>query len=609
MRILDSIHCREDLLRLNKQEQLALCDEIREFLVKKVSVTGGHLASNLGIVEATLAIHKVFDTATDRLIFDVGHQSYVHNILTGRAEEFDSLRQYDGLSGYPRPDESIHDAFIAGHASNAVSVALGMARARTKNGESHHVIALLGDGALTGGLAYEGLNDTGDSGEQVIVILNDNGMSITENVGGMSRHLALLRVKPGYFTLKKVVRNIFSAIPGGKYVYNLGRHIKDFFKRGLIGTTIFEEMGLNYLGPVDGHDIEKIAYLLQVAKELPGPTLVHIITQKGRGYKLAEFSPKEYHGVGHFDPEVGVSGSGAGHTYSEIFGETLAELAEKNEKICAITAAMPSGTGLENFSEEFPDRFYDVGIAEGHAVCMAAGLAAGGMIPVVALYSTFLQRGFDMLLHDVALMQNHVIFAVDRAGLVGEDGPTHHGVFDVGYLRQIPGMTVLSPTTEEELRQAMHDAVYLYQGPVAIRYPRGKCINAEETTHFSAPVPGAAVTLISYGGMMEEVSAAAQLLSQRGITAQTIALKCLKPLDMEAIQKRTSDTSIFVVEDTAAHSCIGTQIAAGLGRDVALLNLGDTFITHGNVKQLRKTAGINAEAICNRVQEVLKNEK
>ena len=609
MRILDHIHCREDLLRLNKQEQTALCDEIREYLVNKVSVTGGHLASNLGIVEATLAIHKVFDTAADRLIFDVGHQSYVHKILTGRAGDFDSLRQFGGLSGFPKPEESVHDAFIAGHASNAVSVALGMARARTKNGEKHHVIALLGDGALTGGLAYEGLNDTGDSGEQVIVILNDNGMSITENVGGMSRHLALLRVKPGYFTLKKVVRNVFSVIPGGKYIYNLGRHIKDFLKRGLIGTTIFEEMGLNYLGPVDGHDVEKVAYLLQIAKELPGPTLVHIITQKGRGYKLAEFSPKEYHGVGHFDPEVGVSSSGTGHTYSEVFGETLTELAKENNKICAITAAMPSGTCLENFAEKFPDRFYDVGIAEGHAVCMASGLAAGGMVPVVALYSTFLQRGFDMLLHDVALMQNHVIFAVDRAGLVGEDGPTHHGVFDVGYLRQIPGMTVLSPSTADELRQAMHDAVYLYRGPVAIRYPRGKCADNETITQFSAPVPGAAVTLISYGSMMEELSTAAQLLTDAGISVQTIALKCLKPLNMEMIENFTAGTRIFVVEDNAAHSCVGTQIAAEIGNNVTLLNLGDGFVTHGNVKQLRKTCGIDAESISKKVQEVLTNEK
>lgn len=608
--ILEHIHSREDLLRLSKQEQNTLCGEIREFLIQKVSVTGGHLASNLGIVEATLAIHKVFDTAKDRLVFDVGHQSYVHKILTGRADQFDSLRRIGGLSGFPKPQESVHDAFIAGHASNAVSVALGMARARTQNGENHHVIALMGDGAMTGGLAYEGLNDTGASGEQVIVILNDNGMSINKNVGGISTHLSLLRLKPGYFTLKKVYRKVFSAIPGGKWIYRQTHRIKDFLKRSLIGTPIFEEMGLNYLGPVDGHDVDKIAYLLRVAKELQGPTLVHIITQKGRGYKPAETRPEDYHGVGHFDPELGVSAVGSGQTYSNVFGQTLAKIAAENPKVCAITAAMPSGTGLDRFAQDFSDRFYDVGIAEGHAVSMAAGLASGGMIPVVALYSTFLQRGFDMLLHDVALMQNHVIFAVDRAGLVGEDGPTHHGVFDVGYLRQIPGMVVLSPATAEELSQAMYDAVYLYQGPVAIRYPRGCCLDKAEISAFSAPIPDARVSLVAYGNMTEEITQAAHLLQKIGIPAQTVQINCIKPLDFEMLRQLTRNTKhIFVAEDTSENGCIGAAIAAEFGSRVTTLNLGDKFIPHGTVKQLRTVAGLDAETIAAKVQEVLRYEK
>ena len=605
MNILSEIRSRDDLLRLNKQQQDALCEELREFLIKSVSDSGGHLASNLGIVEATLAIHKVFDTSLDRLVFDVGHQCYVHKILTGRMAQFDSLRQFQGLSGFPKPQESVHDAFIAGHASNAVSVALGMARARTRNGEKHHVLALLGDGSLTGGLAYEGLNDAGASGEHVIIILNDNGMSITRNVGGISRHLALLRLKPGYFGLKKAYRRFMDFIPGGRFLYQLSHKIKLFLKRGLIGTTIFEEMGLNYLGPVDGHDVDKMTYMLQVAKKMNAPALVHIVTQKGKGYKPAEIEPQNYHGVSKFDPEIGVCSAAPQATYSDVFGHTLTALAAKDPRICAITAAMQHGTGLDEFAKSHPDRFFDVGIAEGHAVSMAAGLAAGGMVPVVALYSTFLQRAFDMMLHDVALMQNHVVFAVDRAGLVGEDGSTHHGTFDVGYLRQIPGMTVLSPATEEELTQALQDAVYCYDGPVAVRYSRGKCLKKEELTTTDSENPE--VILVSYGTMIEQTIKAAGLLQKNGISAKTLQLHCLKPLDISIFQEKTC--SIFVVEDTVMSGCVGQELASHLPGQVELINLGDHFVPHGSMQQLYKYVGLDAESICRRVQEVLTREK
>lgn len=580
-----------------------MCEEIRSFLIQRVSDSGGHLASNLGIVEATLAIHQEFDTKTDRLVFDVGHQSYVHKILTGRMEQFSTLRKFGGLSGFPKPEESEHDAFIAGHASNAVSVALGMARARTQSGKNHHVVALVGDGALTGGLAYEGLNDAGASGEKVIIVLNDNGMSITRNVGGISKHLALLRLKPGYFGLKKAYRRFTSAVPGGKWLYKLTHHIKSILKRSLIGTPIFEEMGLNYLGPVDGHDVEKVAYLLRVAKDMEGSSLVHIITQKGKGYTPAEKAPQDYHGVGHFDPVVGVSTTDSGATYSQVFGNALTKLAAENRKICAITAAMPQGTGLDTFARTYKDRFFDVGIAEGHAVSMAAGLAAGGMIPVVAMYSTFLQRAYDMLIHDVALMQNHVIFAVDRAGLVGDDGPTHHGVFDVGYLRQIPGMTVLSPVTAEEVEQALYDAVYLYDGPVAIRYPRGKCLSS---IHYKS-VENAEVSLVCYGETVCETLEAAQRLNRSGIRTEVVQLSCLKPLNLDWAEK--SSGYIFVIEDTVANGCIGQEIAAAVSRPVNLINLKDRFVTHGTREQLFSAAGLDAESICVHVTEVLRNEK
>ena len=473
MTLLNTIHSRETLLQLTPEQQKQLCREIREFLVEHISRTGGHLASNLGVVELTLALHLVFDTAQDRIVFDVGHQAYVHKILTGRQEQFRQLRTFGGIAGFPKPSESEHDAFIAGHASNAVSVALGMARARTLQKQDYSVIALLGDGALTGGLAYEGLNDAGASGEPLIVILNDNGMSITPNVGGISRHLKLIRTKPGYLGIKMAYRKFTRAIPGGNVLYRATHRLKAFLKRHLIGITLFEDMGFNYIGPVDGSNVRRLTELLRYAREMQEPVLLHVITKKGSGYGPAEEKPDQFHGVGAFDTASGATQPSKSVTFSATFGNTMQELAAEDPRICAITAAMKPGTGLDGFAAAYPDRFFDVGIAEGHAVAMAAGLAKQGMIPVAAIYSTFLQRAFDMMLHDVGLLNLHVIFAVDRAGLVGEDGETHHGVFDVGYLQQVPGMQILCPANQAELRTLLRKAALEMTGPVAVRYPRG----------------------------------------------------------------------------------------------------------------------------------------
>ena len=438
--ILETIHDPRDIKALNDSQTQLLCTELREFLLKNVSKTGGHLASNLGAVELTVAIHRVFDTSRDRLVFDVGHQCYTHKILTGRREQFSSLRQYGGLSGFPKPRESGHDAFIAGHASNSVSVALGMARARTLLGKKQHIIALMGDGAMTGGLAYEAMNDAGETNEPLIVILNDNGMSITKNVGGMSRYLSELRVRPGYFRLKKAYRTVTQKLPGGRAIYNFTSRLKDRWKRMVLGSTLFEEMGFAYYGPVDGHDVQRLEYMLRVVKECNCPVLLHVITRKGMGYAPAEENPDIFHGIGSFDPQSGKPLGAQKTTFSDTFGQTLCTLAEEDPRVCAITAAMLHGTGLTPFAERFPERCFDVGIAEGHAVSMAGGLAAQGMIPVVAIYSTFLQRAYDMLLQDIAMQKLHTVLAVDRAGIVGEDGETHQGVFDVNYLRSIPNI-------------------------------------------------------------------------------------------------------------------------------------------------------------------------
>ena len=431
MNILNKVNSSNDIKRLNKNELPQLCAELREFIIENVSKTGGHLASNLGTVELTVALHRVYDSAVDRIVFDVGHQSYAHKIITGRRDAFGTLRCYGGLSGFPKPYEADDDAFIAGHASNSVSVALGMARARTIKGENYSVCAVIGDGALTGGLAYEGLANVGGSSEPIVIILNDNGMSINGNVGGMAKLLSKERVKPGYINFKRWYRQAVSGMDG---IYNASHKLKEALKKSILPSNMFDSMGIYYLGPVDGHDVDQLETVIRWAKEMNTPVLVHVISKKGKGCAYAEEHPERYHGVGKFDPATGQMPE-AKPCFSSVFGNKLTQLAETNHNIVAITAAMCAGTGLTGFSERFPDRFFDVGIAEEHAVSMAAGMAKQGLLPVVAIYSGFLQRAYDMLIHDVSLQDLHVVFCVDRAGLVGNDGETHHGAFDIIYMR------------------------------------------------------------------------------------------------------------------------------------------------------------------------------
>ena len=608
MKLLDTIHSRADLLRIPREDEAQLCDEIREYLVKCVSETGGHLASNLGIVELTVAIEKEFDTDVDRLVFDVGHQCYVHKLLTGRREALAHMRSYGGISGFPKPSESDADAFIAGHASSAVSVALGMARARTLKKENYHVVALLGDGALTGGLAYEGLNDAGDSSEPLIVILNDNAMSITPNVGGIARYLNLIRTKPGYFKLKQVYRKFALNFPGGMLIYRITHRLKESFKRHTLGINLFEEMGFQYMGPVSGHDITRLIYMLRRAKEMHCPVLLHVLTQKGRGYAPAEENPDVFHGVGRFDPETGELFEG-GVTFCDTFGDELCRLAAHDQKICAITAAMRHGNSLDSFAVKYPSRFFDVGIAEGHAVSMAGGLAKQGMTPVVAIYSTFLQRAFDMILQDVALLGLHVVFAVDRAGLVGLDGETHHGEFDVGYLRQVPGMTVLCPSNQAELRQMLSRAIYSCTGPVAVRYPRGGDGKYRKTGAPALLREGKDLTIVSYGIMINEAIGAADLLLAQGIQAEIIKLDRICPLDMNPIRDSARRTGVlFVAEDCANRGCLAQEIFSVLAQEGASIrcharNLGDRFIPHGSVQDLYRACGIDASGLAGWIAE------
>ena len=618
--ILETIHSPADVKSLDRSQLPVLCRELREFLIQNVSQTGGHLASNLGAVELTVAIHRVFDTASDRLIFDVGHQCYVHKALTGRQELFSTLRQFGGLSGFPKPRESRHDAFIAGHASNSVSVALGMARARTLAHEDHSVLALIGDGALTGGLAYEGLNDAGASGEPLIVILNDNGMSINPNVGAMPTHLTHLRSKPAYYHFKKWYRSLFGRSPMKNPIYRFNHKLKSTLKQTLWpGSTLFEDMGFTYLGPIDGHDLNRLCDVLQWAKELRCPVVVHVNTIKGKGYPFAEKDPGKFHGVAPFDPQTGILKKPGGESFSSVFGKTLSACAAEDGRVCAITAAMADGTGLAGFAREFPDRFFDVAIAEGHGVAMSAGLAKGGMLPVFAVYSTFLQRGYDELIHDISLQQLHVVLGVDRAGLVGADGETHHGCFDALFLSEIPGFTVLCPSSFQELRHMLRQALFEIQGPVAIRYPRGGEGAYREDTSSQTVArlrPGRDLTLLGYGVMVNHLLEAAELLAKQGIDAGVVKLNRISPLDYEAIgpELAAADT-LLVAEDSFGAGCVGQRVAAILAeqgkapRKLILKNLGKTYAPEGSVPELEHSFGLDAQGIVTAVLEAREHEQ
>lgn len=599
MNKIDTFPSAQELRRMNETQLQALCKRIREFLIQNVSKTGGHLASNLGVVELTVALHRVFDTGRDRLIFDVGHQSYVHKLLTGRAKGFATLRQLGGLAGFPKPGESQEDAFIAGHASNSVSVALGMARARSLRGEDYSVIALMGDGALTGGLAYEGLSDAGSSGEPLIVILNDNGMSITPNVGAMARHLSNIRTKPSYYRLKRAWRSATEPTAIGRGLYKSVHHMKEGLKRRLINSNMFDEMGFEYYGPVDGHDVTKLSWLLQEAKSLHKPVLLHVITQKGRGYAPAERDPDLFHGIGPFDPETGRPLAKGGVCFSETFGKTLTALADRDPRVCAVTAAMQNGTGLDPFAAAHPDRFFDVGIAEGHAVSMAAGLAKQGMCPVVAIYSTFLQRAVDMLIHDVGILGLHVVFAVDRAGLVGADGETHHGLFDLAYLRMVPGMQILCPLNQAELAAMLEHAVLHMEGPVAIRYPKGGDGILTQIPQSPVLRSGTDLSLCAYGDMIDPLLKAAELLEREGVSTQVIRLRQLKPLD-PAYREALNTGALLVAEECLRHGGVYDEIAADptmKALPMRGLDLGEGFVPHGSNAQLLDRAGLSPEGI------------
>ena len=618
MKLLPSIRGHADLEKLTDAQRVALASEIRDFIVSHVAKTGGHLASNLGVVELTIAIETVFDTAQDRLVFDVGHQAYIHKLLTGRQAAFERLRMFEGMSGFPKPHESDTDAFVAGHASSSVSIALGMARARRLTGEKYQVVTLIGDGAATGGMVYEALNDAGASREPMVVILNDNEMSIDPNVGGMASHLRHLRTTESYFSFKKAFRAATAKMPCGEAVYRFTHKTKELLKRNLLRKSMFEYMGFEYIGPVDGHDTEELIRLLKAARDMEKPVLVHVITQKGRGYGPAEAQPSKFHGVGKFDPADGHALAAKKTTFSDVFGQTMVELAQEDKRVCAITAAMPGGTGLIPFKNAFPKRLFDVGIAEEHAVSMAGGLAKQGARPVVALYSTFLQRSYDQIMQDIGLLQLPVVLAVDRAGLVGEDGPTHHGVFDVGFLRQVPGMTILCPASHAELREMLRWAVLKYSGPVAVRYPRGaegsfrarpwNPDSALESWHH-----GTDAAIITYGTLINQAMEAAEQLWEKGIHVTVIRLTSLNPVPADALEGICCGIKNFVILEEATAG-VAESIACALydrvpGCTVAIRDLGSDFVPHGAQSALYKYTGLDAGSITDFVCEVVHNEK
>ena len=620
MCILENIQGHQDLKQLNSKQRTQLCKEIRDFLVSHVAKTGGHVSSNMGVVELTVALETVFDTSVDRLVFDVGHQSYIHKMLTGRQADFSTLRQFGGMAGFPKPSESESDAFVAGHASSSVSIALGMARARTLQNEDYHVIAFIGDGAATGGMAYEGLSDAAVSKEPMIIVLNDNALSIDQNVGGMASHLRQLRSKEKYWGMKRSYRKFVLKLPFGRHIYRFTHNIKDRVRRMLVPTTIFESMGFTYLGPVDGHDTEQLITLLRIAKDMHCPVLIHAMTQKGRGYSHSEEHPKLFHGIGKFDPVTGEPLKKSVPTFSEAFGKTMLSLAEEDPTICAITAAMPGGTGLLEFKKTYPKRLFDVGIAEEHAVSMAGGLAKQGMKPIVALYSTFLQRSYDMILQDICMLNLPVILAIDRAGLVGEDGETHHGIYDVGFLRHAPGMRILCPSSLLETEQMLRWAVKDRKGPIAIRYPRGGNGAYTDSGWNGGESPvcvhreGKDLTIITYGTLINNAMAAAQILSGHGIEATVIRLMCINPLSADdIICKLPKSRTVFVAEEIAGNCGIREHIScllksANNAYEVSGVDLGNRYIQHGAVDKLYEHYGLSAEKLAQAVMEVRQSE-
>lgn len=611
MTLLDSINSPQDLKKLDVSAMYNLAEEIRELLINSVSRCGGHLAANLGVVELTLALHYVFDSPRDKLIWDVGHQSYVHKILTGRREQMKTLRQFGGLSGFPKIEESPHDTFNTGHSSTSISAALGLAIARDLNKEDYSVIAIIGDGALTGGMAFEALNHAGNEDRDLIVVLNDNEMSISHNVGALSAYLNRLRTDPSYSRTKEDIEAILKRIPGiGPNIARAAGRFKDLVKYMMVPGAFFEELGFTYIGPVNGHNLEELILVFRNARRMKGPILIHAITGKGRGYEPASRNPDLFHGVGPFNIETGLPVKKAVRTYTEVFGEFMVERGQQDARVVAITAAMTSGTGLTEFARQYPERFFDVGICEQHAVTLAAGMARAGLRPVVAIYSTFLQRAYDQIVHDVALQNLPVIFAVDRAGLVGEDGPTHHGVFDLSYLRSIPNMTVMAPADENELVQMLHTAFTL-EGPVAIRYPRGVGLGIPLTSPYQVLPAGRGVMLqegqdLAVIGIGRGTALGRELverLAQLGINASLADARYVKPLDRQLIcHLACTHKYLVTIEDNVVSGGFGSAVLEALQEerlqaDLLRVGIPDEFVEHGRVDVLFEYLDMSPEAI------------
>ncbi len=621
--MIEKIKSPADLKILSVESLNNLSDEIRHIIIERVSVNGGHLSSNLGAIELTLALHYVFDSPKDKIIWDVGHQSYTHKIVTGRYKKFSTLRKYKGLSGFPRIDESPHDAFGTGHSSTSISAALGIIEARDKKKEKFKVISIIGDGALTAGLAFEGLNNAGQLKKDLIVVLNDNEMSISKNVGAMSAYLNRILTGDRYQKLKKQMSDFVKNIPKiGGHVSKIAKKAEETLKGLLLPGIIFEELGFNYVGPIDGHNIEFMIETFKNIKKSDLPTLIHVITKKGKGYEFSEHDPCVFHGIGPFEVETGDSLSDKSvPSYSEVFGAALTELAGKNDKIIAITAAMREGTGLDCFAKKYPSRFYDVGIAEPHAVTFAAGLASHGFQPVFAVYSTFLQRGYDEIIHDVCLQNLPVIFAIDRAGIVGEDGPTHQGVFDFSYLRHIPNLIVMAPKDEVELKE-MLKLCLKHKGPSAIRYPRGKVpkheIRIHSEKHFDIGKAeilkkGSDIALIAIGNTVYPAFRAAEKLKSEGIKASVINARFVKPLDRKILSGAALNTKkILTIEDNVVSGGFGSAVLECLNEmdisniKIKTLGIPDTFVEHGSQSILRKEIGIDEEGIYHAAVEMMK---
>ncbi|MEG1952908.1 MAG: 1-deoxy-D-xylulose-5-phosphate synthase [Hydrogenoanaerobacterium sp.] len=612
--LLAGVNSPDDIKKMNYLQMNKLCEELRTELIDTVSKTGGHLSSSLGVVELTVALHKIFSSPTDQIIWDVGHQAYAHKIITGRREAFNTLRQENGISGFPKTEESIHDAFLAGHSSTSLSVANGLARAKALKKEDGHVIAVIGDGAFTNGMVYEAMNNIGRYKDKLIIILNDNEMSISRNVGAFARYLAKIRSSRKYFNAKDVIERGVKAIPlvGGSLHTALAAS-KSAVKNLLYKSTIFEDFGFTYLGPVDGHNIQCLCEVLQRAKALNKPVLLHIETQKGKGYCFAEQNPGAYHGVSSFDIETGSPDIAPADSFSSVFGNELARLAAEDDSICAITAAMKYGTGLAAFASQLPVRFFDIGIAEEHGVTFAAGLARNGMKPVFAVYSTFLQRCYDQILHDAAIEPRHIVICVDRAGIVGEDGETHQGLFDTAFLSTIPNVTVYSPTTYAELRHFLYTALYVCTGPVALRYPRGKEPSLPQEVssddNFKLFSNCKAKTLaISYGREFAELWHASELLSDQKNAVALLKLNCICPIDEACIEAAAKYDNIFFVEEGILQGGVAEHFLARLKKQgwrgsYRIRAIDGVFVPQATVKSALKKFGLSAEDLAKELLE------